>query len=133
MKRLLFFLLLIGLSACEFYYLEPRYDARNQIKGWHDVEEYSETYNDYTNYSIYIGYSDSYSNDIYIDNFYGADIRVCANLSNGKIDIHRQVVDGYEIEGIGTVYGNEIEFIYSVKDVYLGTRRDYCESTAWRE
>lgn len=131
MKKLLFlFLLTALLTSCEFYYLEPRYRERDRIIGRHEVEEYSETYNDYTRYSIWI--EEGYEGDeFYIDNFYGADIQVYATISYDKITIHRQVVDGYEIEGVGTVYGNQIEFSYSVEDLYYGTRTDFCEATAW--
>lgn len=131
MKKLLYLFLLIGLSSCEFYYLEPGYNVRDRIVGQYEVEEYSETYNDYTRYSIWIDKSSVYSNQFYIDNFYGADIRVCASISYDKITIHRQVVNGYEIEGVGTVYGDEIEFSYSVRDIVTGTRTDFCEATAW--
>jgi hypothetical protein len=133
MKRFLFFSLLIGLSACEFYYVEPRYDHRDKIVGSHQVEEYSETYNDYTYYSIQIGRLGQYGDEIFIDNFYGVGIRVCALYANGKITIHRQTINGYEVEGVGTVYSHDIEFHYSVRDKYANTRTDYCEALAWRE
>ena len=131
MKKLIYLFLLIGLSSCEFYYLEPVYRERERILGSYDVEEYSETYNDYTHYSIWIDKSYSHSNEIYIENFYGADIRVYATISYDRITIPRQVVNGYEIEGVGTVYGDEIDFSYSVRDLYSGTRTDFCEATAW--
>jgi predicted GNAT superfamily acetyltransferase len=99
--------------------------------GSHDVDEYSETYNDKTCYTIYIGRLGSYDK-VYIDNFYGVDIRVDATLRGDKIDIYWQRVDGYEVEGVGTVYGDEIHFNYKVRDVYSGTRSDYCEAVAWR-
>ncbi|MFZ2905095.1 MAG: hypothetical protein WAZ98_02720 [Cyclobacteriaceae bacterium] len=130
MKKLLYLFLLIGLSSCEFYYLEPRYDAVNRITGRYNMQEYSETYSEYTTYSIWIEKAGRY-NELTIENFYGADIRVCASLLNDKITIHRQVVNGFEIEGVGTVYGDEIEFSYSVQDLYSGTRTDFCEATAW--
>jgi hypothetical protein len=129
MKKLIYLFLLIGLSSCEFYYLEQRNDRDRLVRSY-DVEEYSETYNDYTHYTIWIDKSNRY-NEFYIDNFYAADIRVYATISYDKITIHRQIVDGYEIEGVGTVYGSEIEFSYSVKDIYSGTRTDFCEATAW--
>jgi hypothetical protein len=130
-KLLLFSLVLIALTSCDFYYLDPLVDTRNRIIGSHDVEEYSETYNDYTNYSIYIGRS-GYSNEIYIDNFYAVDIRIYASVTANKIDICRLVADGYEIEGVGTIYDGEIQFNYRVKDLITGSRTDYCEATAWR-
>ncbi|HEU5289919.1 MAG TPA: hypothetical protein VFU05_04695 [Cyclobacteriaceae bacterium] len=131
MKKLLYLLLLVGLSSCEFYYLEPRISERDRIIGQYEIEEYSETYNDYTHYTIWIDKSTTYSNQIYIDNFYGSDLRVRASISYDKITIQRQVVNGFEIEGVGTVYGNEIQFSYSVRDIYSGTRTDFCEATAW--
>ncbi len=131
MKKLIYLFLLIGLSSCEFYYLEPRYPERDRLIGRHDVEEYSETYNDYIRYAIWIEESDNFTDQFYIDNFYGVDIRVCAGISGNKITIHEQVVNGYEIEGVGTVYGDEIEMSYSVKDIYSGARTDFCEATVW--
>ena len=134
MKKLLYLFLLIGLiglTSCEVYLLEPRYSERDRIVGRYDVEEYSETYNDYTHYTIWIEKSSQYSNEIYIDNFYGSEIRVRASISYDKITISRQVVNGLEIEGVGTVFSDEIEFSYSVRDIYSGARTDFCEATAW--
>jgi hypothetical protein len=71
-----------------------------------------------------------YAREIYLDNFYAADISVYATLDYDKIDIPYQVVDGYEIEGVGTIYGNEIELSYWVKDRYSDTRADFCETRA---
>jgi hypothetical protein len=131
MKKLLYLFLLIGLSSCELYLVEPRYSERDRLIGRYDVEEYSETYNDYTNYTIWIDRSSQYADQFYIDNFYGVDIRVCASIYYDQITIHRQTVNGYEVEGVGTVHGDEITFSYSVRDLYSGTRTDFCESTAW--
>lgn len=131
MKKLLYLFLLVGLSSCELYIVEPRYSERDRIVGRYEIEEYSETYNDYTHYSIWIEKAGQYSNEFYIDNFYGSEIRVRASISYDKITIHRQVINGLEIEGVGTVYDDEIEFSYSVRDIYSGTRTDFCEATAW--
>jgi hypothetical protein len=111
--------------------MDSVYDHRDPLVGRYEMEEYSETYNDYTRYTIWIEESSRYSDQVYIDNFYGVDIRVCASIAYDKITIHRQAVNGYEIEGVGTVYGNEISFSYSVKDLYSGARTDFCEATAW--
>lgn len=131
MKKLIYLFLLIGLSSCELYLIDPVYDHRDPLVGRYEMEEYSETYNDYTRYTIWIEESNRYSDQIYIQNFYGVDIRVYASLVFDKITIHRQIVNGYEIEGVGTVYGNEISFNYSVRDLYSGTRTDFCKATAW--
>ena len=112
-----------------FYYLEQRNDRDRLVRSY-EVEEYSETFNDYTRYTIWIDKANRY-NEFYIDNFYASDLRVYATIAYDKITIHRQIVDGYEIEGVGTVYGSEIEFSYSVKDIYSGTRTDFCEASAW--
>src|SRR5689334_966936 len=90
MKKLLYLFLLIGLSSCEFYYVEPVYSERDRLVGRYDVEEYSDTYNEYTHFSIWIDKSSQYSNQFYIDNFYGADIRVWASISYDHITIPRQ-------------------------------------------
>jgi hypothetical protein len=131
MKRLLpiFFLALIAASCG--YYDEPRYDSRDRIIGRYDVEEYSETYNHYTEYSIYILKS-GYRREIYIDNFYAANIRIYANLDYDRITIPYQIVNGYEIEGAGTVYGSSISMRYRVKDTYTNSYTDFCETNAWR-
>ncbi|HEY3430520.1 MAG TPA: hypothetical protein VGK39_07585 [Cyclobacteriaceae bacterium] len=130
MKKLIYLFLLIGLSSCEFYYLEPRVTERDRLLGVYDVEEYSETFSDYTHYSISIESSGGY-NSFVIDNFYGVGVRVRASISYDKITIYRQIIDGYEIEGVGTVYGDEISFSYSVRDLQSGSRTDFCEATAW--
>lgn len=131
MKKLIYLFLLIGLSSCEFYYTEPRINERDRLLGRYEVEEYSETYGDFTRYTIWIEESGRYSNEFYIDNFYGVEISVRASIDYDRITIPRQIINGYEVEGIGTVYGREISLSYRVKDVYSGTRTDYCEATAW--
>jgi hypothetical protein len=131
-KVILFAALIIGLSSCEFYYLEPRIDERDRLVGRYSIEEYSETYNDITHYTISIHRSGYRSNEVVIDNFYGVDLRIYATVSYDKITIYRQVVNGYEVEGVGTIYGDEISFHYHVKDRYTNSRTDYCESSAWR-
>jgi hypothetical protein len=124
----LFFAALV-LTSCTIENIEPRYDPRDRIVGHYDMEEYSETYNDYTYYSLRISKS-VYTGEIYLDNFYAADITVYASLRSDKINIPYQVVDGFEIEGVGTIYGNEIEWSYRVKDRYSDSHNDFCETLA---
>jgi hypothetical protein len=59
-------------------------------------------------------------------------IRVYAKVTSGRITIRRQTVNGYEIEGVGTIYGGEIEFQYSVRDHYSNRYTDFCEATYYR-
>lgn len=132
MKKLIPFAALIFIaSSCTFYDVEPRYDSRNKFVGYYDVEEYSETFNDMTYYEIRISKS-RYDREIYIDNFYAADLRVYAIVSFDDIRIPFQVVDGYEIEGTGTLEHRELILNYRVFDLYNNTMADYCETVAWR-
>ena len=133
MKRLVFFALLIGLSGCEFYYYEPVYDSRDRIIGRYDVEEYSETFNDYTSFTVWIERSNNYTDEVWIDNFYAVNISERAVINYDKLTIPRQVVNGYEVEGVGTIYASRISLSYRVKDLYNNTRTDFLEATAYRQ
>jgi hypothetical protein len=126
-------ILLIALivSSCDVYVAEPRYDARDKVIGRYDVEEFSETYNQITAYSIYVRKS-GYNREIYIDNFYASNIRVYAYLDYDRITIPFQIVDGYEVEGAGTVYGSSLSMHYRVKDTFTNSYSDFCETDAWR-
>lgn len=110
--------------------IEPRYDYRDNVVGYYEVEEYSQTYDDMTYYDINISRS-SHRDEVWIDNFYAADISVYAIVSYDRIRIPFQTVDGYEIEGSGSVRGSRIDFTYSVKDRYSHKATDFCETTAW--
>jgi hypothetical protein len=118
-------------TSCDIYVDEPRYDARDKITGRYDVQEYSETYHQTTSYSFYVGKS-GYNQEIYIDDFYATNIRVYAYLNYDRITIPFQVVNGYEVEGTGTVYGSSISMHYRVKDTYTNSYADFCETDAWR-
>ena len=126
-----FIALLLIATSCSFYEVEPRYDNRNKFVGYYDAEEYSETYQNITYYEIRISKS-RYDREIYIDNFYAADIRVYATVSFDDIRIPFQIVEGYEIEGTGSLYRNELILNYRVKDLYDHSVADYCETIAWR-
>lgn len=132
MKRLIFFVLLIGLSACEFYYYDPVYDGRDRVVGRYEMEEYSETYNDVTRYTLWIERSSRSQDALWIDNFYAVNIRVRATFAYDKITIPRQTVNGYEVEGVGTVYGSRISFSYRVKDTYNYSRTDFLDGDAFK-
>jgi len=123
---------LFMLASCDVYTtVEPRYDVRDKLTGNYEMEEYSDTYNDLTYYQVYIRKS-AYAGEIYIDNFYAADILVHANVSYDRITIPYQEVNGYAVEGTGTYYGNSLSLSYSVRDLYNQTRTDFCSSTATR-
>jgi hypothetical protein len=124
-------LIALIVSACDVYVAEPRYDTRDKVIGRYDVEEYSETYNQISAYSIYVRKS-GYNREIYINNFYASNIRVYAYLDYDRITIPFQIVDGYEVEGAGTVYGSSLSMHYRVKDTYTNSYTDFCATDAWR-
>jgi hypothetical protein len=132
MKNLILFTaLLVFASSCTFYDVEPRYDHRDKFVGYYDVEEYSETYGDYTFYEMRITRS-PHDREIFLDNFYAADLRVYAIVSFDDIRIPLQVIDGYEVEGTGTLHHDELNLSYRVKDLLDHSVSDYCETVAWR-
>lgn len=119
------------LSSCNLMIVEPVYDDRERLTGSYRIEEHSQTYNDYTRFSIYIRKSGIYD-EVVIENFYNSGVSVRANVAYDKIYISRQIVNGYEIEGVGTFYGNEIEFSYRVRDTFSYNKpTDFCSATAW--
>lgn len=97
------------------------------------MEEYSETFNDYTYYSVHITKDYSSNDRIYLKNFYGANISVYAYVDYTKITIPNQVVNGYEIEGVGTLQGSNLSLNYRVKDLYHYSATDFCETWGERD
>ncbi|GIL24561.1 MAG: hypothetical protein BroJett042_30740 [Bacteroidota bacterium] len=131
--RLLFVVLALIISACEITVVEPRYDDRDQVVGSYRLEEYSQSWRVYSNFTINIrkvgtGYG---SDEIRIENFYNAGITVMARVYGNSITIPLQYVNGYEVEGSASVYLNEISFTYRVRDTYTRSSPDYCQATAW--
>jgi hypothetical protein len=132
MKRLVpFFALLLVASACEVYVVEPRFDIRDGIIGEYSVREYSETYREVLYYSFTIRKS-AVVDKIFIDNFYGANVRVEAYIDHNQIIIPYQVTQGYEIEGVGSLSATFIDFSYSVRDLYDDSYTDFCDAEASR-
>lgn len=132
MKRVTQFALLVMIvSGCDVYMIEPAYDSRDRMIGHYDVEEYSETYREWISYSIYISKAAS-RDKIYIDNFYGSEISVYAYVNYGRVTIPFQVVNGYEIEGAGSFHDYYLSLQYSVRDVYNNSYTDFCEIEARR-
>lgn len=135
MKRSLLFLVgLISLASCDVYYLdnERPVRSRDRIVGSHYAEEYSETYHEYYEYDVWIS-SGSRSNEVYIENLYIDGLSIYATVSYNAITIPYQIIDGYEIEGVGTIYDDQISLNYYVRDRYEGTVKDFCEATLWRD
>jgi hypothetical protein len=125
---------LVMLTSCDMYMIEdePHYhDYRDDITGHYELDEYSETYRDYTYYTVTIsrGYG---RREIYIHNFYGFDRDVLAYLDGHTITIPFQVINGYEIEGHGQVVYDELDLHYSVTDRYHDSPTDFCDTEGYR-
>jgi hypothetical protein len=133
MKRLLYlFAMVAGLTACEVNVVEPVYDGRDRLVGRYQIEEYSETFNDLTYYTLNIAKSSYSSREIVLYNFYALDGSIIAYLDGNKIRIPLQVINDYEISGVGTFLGNDIDLNYTVYDLQGSAQTDYCESIAIR-
>jgi len=129
--KLVLLALVTALTSCDIMVVEPVYDYRDRITGSYRLEEHSHTYHDVTRFNIYIRKYGIYDEGI-IENFYNSGVDVRANITYDKIYIARQLVNGYEIEGIGTFYGEEIRFSYTVRDIYSYNKPiDYCDAVAW--
>ncbi len=107
MKKLAFFAsLLVLVSSCDVIVVNPQtYDARDRFIGTYQFEDYSTTYDEYWNYGVTIMKS-GYSNEIILNNFYNSGLNVYARVSGNRLTIPWQRIDGYELQGNGTVDGN---------------------------
>lgn len=128
--KILLLAMVLFLTSCEVI-IEPVIDDRDRLVGSYRVEEYSQTFNDYGKFTIRIRKAPGYNSDVIVENFYNANLNVRAEVINDKIYISKQFIDGYEIEGVGTVYYDEIRFSYRVRDTYYYKPTDFCEATAW--
>jgi hypothetical protein len=133
-RSLVFIIALISLASCDTYIVdnERPVRARDRIIGSHFTEEYSETYQEYFEYDVWISAGNRF-NEVYIENLYLDGLAVYATVSYDAINIPFQVIDGYEIEGAGTIYSDQISLNFSVRDRYENTIREFCEATLWRD
>jgi len=132
-RLILAFAALMFMTSCDITVIEPRYDHRDQVTGYYDIEEYSETFHDYTCYSIHVTKDSYYGSTVYLNNFYGADITVKAYLDYNDLTIPYQIIDGYEIEGTGRLYNDHLDMSYRVKDLYQNSRTDFCSTYGDRD
>ena len=130
MKKLTYIFLFFLISACEVIIVEP-YDPRERIVGRYQVEEYSETYDEFFLFDIRISSLTNDGETIRIHNFYDVGISVTAYFYEDYIEIPFQVIGDYEVSGHGDFVDGEIVFSYRVYDRYYGGYADYCYATAW--
>jgi hypothetical protein len=129
-KLLVLFGIALLAASCDIDIVEPQYDPASKVTGRYWVEEYSRTFDMYTEYDIRI-YQNGYGN-VVITNFYGVDIDVTAQVRGNTLYIPFQVHQGYEIEGTATFSYGELRFNYTVRDTYDGPFvRDVCSAEAW--
>jgi hypothetical protein len=128
MKQVFIAALFITLMAsCDVYYAEPRYDHRDQVTGYYDVEDFSKTYDEYHYYGLSISKVGSYgSSEINLSNLYADGLDVYAYFNGNAIDIPFQTEDGYEIEGSGFISNGTLHLDYRVKDRYGNGINDFC-------
>lgn len=136
MKKLLLISIpiLLILSSCEVVVVEEPIPQNNRalFLGTFDVEEYSSTYDDFTYYYMRVVRGE-YSNEVFLTNFYGADIDVLAEIDGNYLYIPDQRINGYRIEGNGRVNGDKLTINFSVEDYYNhNTPINYCEIIGWR-
>ncbi|MCG8386477.1 MAG: hypothetical protein MJA30_13100 [Cytophagales bacterium] len=138
MKRILLIsaMAMVTLQGCFVTLVEEPvvvYDYRDDFVGSYQVEEYSETFNSYSEYPIYVVKAGGYPNSLYIENFYGLGLDIMVDIEGSRLYIPLQEVNGYRIEGNGRRVAGELHLDYSVYDRHNpGRRRDFCSAVAWR-
>jgi hypothetical protein len=132
MKTLGILSLVFIMASCIDYTPETRVDHRDKILGRYDVEEYSETYDEYVFYEMTVNRSYGSRKEIFLEGFYASNISVYAYVENDWITIPYQITDGYEIEGSGQYYRGKLELSYRVKDRYNNSYSDFCETVAYK-
>lgn len=122
---------LVTATSC-YFEDDGNFDNRRRITGSYDMEEHSETFNQILHYRLWITTVGCDENEVYLENFYDADLRVRAIMRGDKLTIPYQVIDGYEIEGTATIFNNEIHFNYRVEDRYSYEPVNFCEARAFK-
>ena len=136
MKKGLLLLSVIALfSSCDITYIEDVYDNRDNFTGRFEAEEYSETYDQLSFFDTRIlKDSDLLGNVIYIRNFYAVDIEIFAEVDGNRVNIPRQSIDGYIVEGTGRYENGDIYLTYAVEDTFSRNgRTDFCNTVLLRK
>lgn len=129
----LYFLLFIVLGSCQLIVYDDvsYYDNRDDIVGRYEIDEFSETTEHYYSYNIRIVKSCCDEDEVYIQNFYDVGLEVMAEYNGYKLDIPRQYIDDYEIEGTGRYDGSELTLSYVVRNRYQRPSSDFLYFTGW--
>ena len=135
-KVLLLISSIVLLSSCDITIIdEGPFDTRDIYLGRFEVEEYSQTYDLLTRYRMRIVKdADPYSNVIYLRNFYAVDIEVFGEIIGERINIPRQVSDGYIVQGSGRCELGDVHLSYSVEDGLSDSGvADFCTTVLFRD
>lgn len=134
MKKTLLFASLVFFASCDIYLIEDPngYDDRDLFVGTYNAEEYSRTTGQYYNYTITIRKSWNRHDEVLITNFYGSDLQVYGIIHNAKLTIPLQQVDGYEIEGTGTMRNDYLDMNFVARDLFARpVFADFVDVEAW--
>ncbi|UII25320.1 hypothetical protein LVD15_18700 [Fulvivirga maritima] len=136
MKKQLLYIIPIAilLASCEVVVVEEPVisNARDQFLGYYEVDEYSTTFDEYVYYNMDVVRGE-YRDEVFLTNFYGANIDVLAEVNGNSIYIPSQRVDGYYIQGNGRINGNQLVINFNVDDYYdHHVPTNYCELVAYR-
>ena len=129
-----FLLFAFALGSCQIilYDDDVRYwDDRDDFVGYYEVEEYSETTNEYFHYEIDIVKSCCTDNEVLIRNFYDVGLEVRARVNGYRLTIPRQYIGNYEIEGTGRIENSRLSLSYVVRNPYQFPSTDFLSATAW--
>lgn len=135
MKTIKIFVILgiILLSGCELLYEEEPDDNIDQIVGFYEVDEWSETLGAQSFFEISVYRNSTRSGKLYFENFYNAGIEVFGEVNGYKIQIPLQQVGRYEIEGMGSFYDGELTMTYSVQNIESKTQIiDICNAICFK-
>jgi hypothetical protein len=104
-------LILAGLSSCD----KEDADPRDAFTGTYTATEKSYVTESTTVYEIKIVKSGEDDNFVRIQNFYNAKIEVEAEITGGKLTIAQQTVNTFQVEGLGSLNGGELNLTYKVQ------------------
>ena len=132
MKKLSFLLLILAGSCQLIINEEPNYyDARDNLVGRYQVDEFSESTEQYFSYSIDIYKSCCNSNEVVIYNFYDVDLEVSAQFDGYKLIIPSQYIGDYKVEGTGRLENGELTVSYVVHNRFQNPSTDFLYFTSW--
>ena len=133
-KGLLLISALVLFTSCDITILDRPFDPRDNFLGRFEAEEYSETYDLLSYYNVRIlKDGDPFSNVIYLRNFYAVDIEIFAEIIGDRINIPRQNIGGYIVQGTGRNEYGDIHLSYSVEDAFSDSGvADFCNTILYR-